>query len=132
MVMLPVSAHADKARELENACYDSKGNVAVSVCTSAIEAAPSHSPDESIALNLVYAHRGDAYEDLGQYALARQDLSSAIALSPNVAGIYANRAIAEFNERDYSQAWADVDASRRLGGTVPQGFVDLLQRASPR
>ena len=96
MMMTSVPARADKARDLENACYASKGNVAVSVCTSAIEAAPEHSADEYIALNLVYAHRGDAYEDLGQYALAVKDYDQAIKLDPSDEAFYRDRGTAYF------------------------------------
>jgi tetratricopeptide (TPR) repeat protein len=114
IVMLPVSALADKARDLENACYDSKGNVAVSVCTSAIEAAPEHSNDEYIALNLIYAHRGDAYEDLGQYALAVKDYDQAIKLDPSDEAFYRDRGTAYFLVGEFARAIQDSDEEIRL------------------
>ena len=114
VMLLPSSARADKARDLENACYASKGNVAVSVCTSAIEAAPEHSADEYIALNLVYAHRGDAYSDLGQYALAVEDYDQAIKLDPSDEAFYRDRGTAYALMGEYARAVQDYDEAINL------------------
>lgn len=114
MIITSVPARADKARDLENACYASKGNVAVSVCTSAIEVAPEHSPDEYIALNLVYAHRGDAYEDLGQHALAIKDYDRAIKLDPSDEAFYRDRGTAYFLIGEYARAVRDYDEAISL------------------
>ena len=114
MMITSVPARADKARDLENACYASKGNVAVSVCTSAIEAAPEHSADEYIALNLVYAHRGDAYVDLGQYALAVEDYNQAIKLDPSDEAFYRDRGTAYFLMGEYARAVQDYDEAISL------------------
>lgn len=114
MMMTSMPARADKARDLENACYASKGDVAVSVCTSAIEAAPEHSADEQIALNLVYAQRGDAYADLGQYALAVEDYDQAIKLDPSDEAFYRDRGTAYALMGEYARAIQDYDEAISL------------------
>ncbi|MDP7163456.1 MAG: tetratricopeptide repeat protein [Phycisphaerae bacterium] len=61
-------------------------------------------------------NRGLAYSNRGDHAAAIRDYSKAIDLNPVFALAYSNRAAAYYTIRRYEQAWADVEACRKLGG----------------
>lgn len=109
LALSPAVARADKANDLENACYNSKRDVAVSVCTAAIEAANEHT-----ALNLVYAQRGDAYTDLGQYPQAIADHDQAIKLNPTFDAFYRDRGAAYVLMGQYPRSIEDFSEAIRL------------------
>ena len=79
-----------------------------------------------------YKNRGDAYLAIGQVDAAIMDYDKAIALNPNLAAAYQNRAIARTETKDYVNAWADVRMLRKLGGTPSPSLVADLTKASGR
>jgi tetratricopeptide (TPR) repeat protein len=69
---------------------------------------------------------------MGHYEAAIEDYDKAIALKPNLAAAYQNRAIAHSQIRAYDKAWADVKAVRNLGGAPNPSFVEELRQRSGR
>jgi protein O-mannosyl-transferase len=79
-----------------------------------------------------YSNRGNARLGKGQVDAAIQDYDKAIGLKPELAGAYQNRAIARLQTKAYDQAWADVRAFRKLGGTPNPRFIEDLTKSSGR
>ena len=72
------------------------------------------------------------YSDKDEYDRAIADYTKAIALNPDDADTYYNRAITYSIKRDYQKAWVDVRTCRRLGGQVNPKMIELLTKASGR
>jgi tetratricopeptide (TPR) repeat protein len=68
----------------------------------------------------------------GRLEEAIQDYSRAITLKPNYAEAYNNRAIAYYDLKEFSKAWADVKMSEKLGGRPNAEFLKALERAAVR
>jgi tetratricopeptide (TPR) repeat protein len=75
---------------------------------------------------------GYAHGQLKQHTEAIAAYDKAIAIKPDYAIAYHNRAVSLYSRRDYDKAWADVKACRQRGGTIPEEFLAKLRRASPR
>ncbi len=75
---------------------------------------------------------GAAYGGLERYTEAIAAFNKAVALKPDDAEAYHNRALAHYFRRDYAKAWADVKACRKLGGEIDPPFLADLRKASGR
>ena len=60
----------------------------------------------------------------GRLEEAIQDYSRAIALKPSYADAYNNRAVAYYDLKEFSKAWADVKMSEKLGGRPNAGIPE--------
>lgn len=67
----------------------------------------------------LYAQRGRAYRELGDFARARRDYDSALTLDSTFSGAYAGRAATRFYDQDPQGALEDVARARRFGLNVP-------------
>ena len=79
-----------------------------------------------------YADRGSAYTDQGNYDRAIADFTQALTLNPNYALAYYHRAVAEFLQKDYTKAWADVKRFQQAGGKPDPQFLRDLRKTSGR
>jgi len=60
------------------------------------------------------------------------DCDKAIALKPDLAQAYGNRAPAWTAKEEYDKAWADVKRGREAGLEPHPNFLRALQKASGR
>jgi lipoprotein NlpI len=67
-----------------------------------------------------------------QYAEAVRDFDKALELKPGLPNTYMNRAFARYYAKEYDQAWADVEACKKLGGRPDPEFIRALSRESGR
>jgi hypothetical protein len=58
-----------------------------------------------------------------------RDYDRAIALKPDYAAAYNNRAVAHYEMKAYEDAWADVKIYMRLGGRPDPRFLKDLGQA---
>lgn len=72
-------------------------------------------------------NRGNVHARLGQLEESIRDLTRAIEIRPDLAPQYANRAASYYENRQYEQAWSDVEQCRKRGGTVDPEFLRLLK-----
>jgi protein O-mannosyl-transferase len=79
-----------------------------------------------------YHKLGHSLHAQGKHADAITMYSQAIRLKPDFAEAYHNRSIVYFDLREYDQAWAGVNAARKLGLTPPEGYLQALSNASGR
>lgn len=75
-------------------------------------------------------NRGVAYAEMEQPAKAIGDFTKVLELTPDYAAAYKNRAMCHFDLKHYDQAWADVHAFEKLGGTPNPEFIAHLTAAS--
>ena len=97
---------------------------------------PGQDYDKALSLDprspVLLSNRGENYLDSGQYQRAIEDFNQAIALDPDFAPPYINRAVAYYFLKRYDEAWAGVRQFRQRGGQPKQRFLDLLGQASGR
>jgi protein O-mannosyl-transferase len=77
-----------------------------------------------------YDNRGNAYLRLGKGEEALREYDHSIKLQPTVAVYYNNRAAAYFELRRYTEATADIERCRHLGGEPHSGLVQALAEAT--
>ncbi len=84
--------------------------------------------DEALSLDprnaLAHNNRGVAYNGLGEYQRAIEDLNEAIRLDPKYAAAYANRAIV------YSALGKDTDAQHDARRAIELGFSRRVLEAA--
>ena len=61
---------------------------------------------------------------------AAKDFDRALAIQPNSAQVYFNRAMLHFAQKNYDRAWSDVQRGQDLGGTANPKFIQALTEAS--
>ena len=76
------------------------------------------------------ANRGHVYLELGNFAEAITDYSRAVALQPDFAAAFHDRAVARYQMKDYRGAWEDVRQCRRLGATPSPELLRRLEADS--
>ena len=74
--------------------------------------------------------RAFAHFEKGQYEAAIAAFKKAIAIKPDFAEAYNNRAVVHYFRRQYDKAWADVNTCRKLGGKVNRVLLAALRKAS--
>ena len=89
----------------------------------------SHALDLDPALPLTLAHRGAAYEKLGEHGRAIQDLDRAVALDPNLAIAYYVRGLAYGSKGEYDRASRDLNRAIELDPSL-NNKQELLDPAS--
>ena len=70
--------------------------------------------------------------DQGNYESAIADCTQALTLNPNYFLAYHHRAVAQFSQKDYTKAWADVKRFQQACGTPNPQFLRDLRKASGR
>jgi len=80
--------------------------------------------------------RGKMYMDTQRYDKAIIEFNEAIALNPDDANAYFNRAIAYYLIKEDNKAWEDVHAAERLGHKIEYGieqdYLEKLKKDSGR
>ncbi len=66
------------------------------------------------------------------YDLVVRDCTRAIALKPDDAATYNNRAYAFYQLKEFGKALEDMDVFRRMGGQPEPGFLKGLLQAAGR
>ena len=61
---------------------------------------------------------------------AISDLTKVVAINPNYARAYFNRAVGYYQLKQYDKAWADVHKAQGLGIKVNPDFIEALKQAS--
>ena len=80
----------------------------------------------------LYAKRGKAYSDNGDYEHALQDFESSLALDPKLANAYVGRAVVRLMKKDYDKCWEDVHKAESLGAKFWPAFTNTLKKGSGR
>lgn len=97
---------------------------AIQDSTRAIELKPDYAN--------AYTSRANAFSRQKKPREALADYTRAISLSPRDPLAYHNRAAMNFQIKDYSAAWSDLNQCRALGGSVHPGLLQALTDASGR
>jgi tetratricopeptide (TPR) repeat protein len=71
---------------------------------------------------LAYNHRGNAYDELGDYDRAIADYGQALKLDPRLAAAYLNRGMAHRKKGNLDRAIADYDRALKLSPGLPQAY----------
>jgi tetratricopeptide (TPR) repeat protein len=119
LVLLAVAA-APAAGDDETACEKQSGDAAVVACGRLIASGRKTGHD----LATVYARRGSAYDDKGDYDRAIADYDAAIRLNPTSAGIYNNRGFAHDNKGNFDRAIADFNEAIRLDPKIAMVYAN--------
>src|SRR5215468_7218949 len=98
------------AADDEAVCERQTGDAAITACTRLIASGRK----TGHVLATVYARRGVAYDDKGDYDRAIADFNEAIRLDPKIAMFQANRGLSYSNKGDYERAITDYDQAIRL------------------
>lgn len=106
--------------------YDDQGNQAQALAdyTKAIEINPEFAE--------AYDNRGIDYCNGGNLPQSIADFTRAIEIDPKFAEAYNNRGYANYKEKAYDKAWADVNKAKALGYVPNPGFIRSLKAASGR
>jgi len=104
----------------------------VETCDKAIEEQPLGTRD----LAATHSNRGLLLARLGEYDAALADHDRALALAPELAGLYINRANTHVRARDFRSAFADLERAIELAGDgLPAAYYNralLFQRLGDR
>ena len=76
-----------------------------------------------------YRNRALSYggSQIGQYALAVEDLNMAIALRPTDGALYFERGLTYYSDRRHAQASADIRRAKALGFVIPPSLRGELE-----
>ncbi len=77
-----------------------------------------------------YVARGYTYLQVGKPQEALNDLNRAITLNPADGNAYLNRSQANYNLKNYKQAWFDVQTAASYGIQVPPDYKAQLENAA--
>lgn len=80
----------------------------------------------------LYAKRGKAYQDNGDYPHALTDYDKALALDPKQKDVFVGRAVIHLMNKDYDKCWVDVHQAESLGGQFWPAFMEGLKKGSGR
>ena len=103
---LPTVAAADD----EETCIEQPDNLAVAVCSRAIESRQF----TGRSLARMHARRGGAYQALGDTKRALADYNASMRIDPTYPASYLNRGNAWFHGGDFDRAFADYDQAIKL------------------
>ena len=77
-----------------------------------------------------YQCRVNVYRKLGRLGEAIDDQNRVIALMPQNAVVFVNRAILYAEANQYERAAADVQTARQMGAAVPEDLVNRIRQAT--
>ena len=80
----------------------------------------------------LYAKRGKAYQENGDYARALPDYDKALKLNPKLPEPYTGRAVIYLMKKDYDKCWENVHQAEALGGQFWPAFMEGLKKGSGR
>lgn len=107
------SESSDDSKNCASAAEVSHIDLAIDLCTGAIQA--GHISDQDLAIS--YNNRGFAYYKKSDYDRAIQDFDRAIGLQSTFATAFIKRADAYQAKRQYERALADYEAAAQLDST---------------
>src|ERR1700733_10291351 len=115
---LAAQAGAGTTKDQSNACANGSGVSAINACTLVIRSGRRPQPDVEWA----FVYRGEAYDNVGQYARAIQDFNEAILLKPQDAEAFNGRGAAHDELGQYSLAIQDYSEAIRLKPDYARAF----------
>lgn len=107
------SESSEDAKNCASAAEASHFDLAIDLCTAAIQA--GQATDQDLAMS--YNNRGFAYFKKSDYDRAIQDYDRAIGLQSTLATAFVGRADAYQEKRQYERALADYEAAAQLDST---------------
>jgi tetratricopeptide (TPR) repeat protein len=74
---------------------------------------------------MAFTGRGITNAMKGQYKQALSDFNKTLAINPEFAGAYSNRAVTYYNHEEYDLAWEDTKKAESLQKFNPLFILDL-------